>query len=230
MRAYMKAVYASRMKLVSRAAFDVTSSVLVARAVHLALQAGVIGNIWFGATAENQEQADKRIPLLLQMPAAKRFVSIEPMLGPVNLTAIEFNRDLTCNVLDGAGLSRSSPCQSIPNCRCKKLDWVICGGGSGSNARPMHPDWVRRLREDCKVAGVPFMFKQWGEWLPFSQRPDEIEVRHLLGYYIGEDAVFTQPPGNPPRRNGVCDEQTFRVGKKAAGRLLDGREYLEVPV
>lgn len=99
-------------------------------------------NVWPGVTVENQEQADKRIPVLRDIPAAKRFVSVEPMLEAINL---------------GEWLAPSL------------LDWVICGGETGPNARPMHPDWVRSLRSQCRDAAVPFHFKQWGRLLPQSQ-------------------------------------------------------------
>jgi len=91
-------------------------------------------NIWFGVTAENQEMAEKRIPVLLQIPAAKRFVSIEPMLDGIYL---------------------------IPDWRMK-LDWVICGGMSGTDKYPIEPVWVRFLQKQCENANVPFLFKQWG--------------------------------------------------------------------
>ena len=92
-------------------------------------------NMWIGVSVENQKQADARIPILLQIPAAKCFVSIEPMLGPIRLQHY------------GTGTS---------------IDWVICGGESGPGARPMHPDWPRSIRDQCQSAGVPFFFKQWG--------------------------------------------------------------------
>jgi len=126
-------------------------------------------NIWQGVTAENQEQANKRIPVLISIPAAKRFVSVEPMLGPVDLTKIpakcwgeeydDLYNGLSLSSLDG-GKDTSTPWH---------LDWVICGGESGPKARPMHPDWVRSVRDQCAAAGTPFFFKQWGEWRKHSQ-------------------------------------------------------------
>jgi protein gp37 len=113
-------------------------------------------NVWLGVTAENQEMADKRIPLLLQTPAAKRFVSIEPMLGAI---------DLETNVL---GCCRTGPCDLTMhtcNSSCELyegIDLVICGGESGPGARAMRPDWVRSLRDQCEAAGVPFHFKSHG--------------------------------------------------------------------
>lgn len=115
-------------------------------------------NIWIGVTAENQEQANKRIPILLKIPAKKRFVSIEPMLGPVDLFHVNVsNGQFIINVSRGLN----------------KLDWVIVGGESGSKARPMHPDWVRSIRDQCKEAKVPFFFKQWGEYKNGSDYTNE---------------------------------------------------------
>src|SRR6185312_14044044 len=106
-------------------------------------------------SAENQKTADERISLLLQTPAAVRFLSAEPLLGPVDLTKIAGINSLAAVVHSAAeGKVLTS------------LDWVICGGESGPGARPMHPDWARSLRDQCKDAGVPFFFKQWGEFLP----------------------------------------------------------------
>jgi protein gp37 len=141
-------------------------------------------NVWLGTTAENQEQADKRIPHLLQCPAAKRFVSVEPMLGQVELTKIIYN-------------NKAHDCLATSSHR---IDWVICGGESGPRARPMHPDWARSLRDQCKAASVPFFFKQWGAWKPWDN--------------------WTGDPAKWPAE---------RVGKKKAGSLLDGAEHKEYP-
>lgn len=158
-------------------------------------------NVWLGVTAENQEQADKRIPILLQTPASKRFVSVEPILGTIKLPPICDNQ--SCGDY-GPGDCDPEPCQS------RKLHWVICGGESGPNARPIHPDWVRSLRDQCKNAGVPFFLKQWGEWVPMLGHSHGVKVRQ---------EKFIYPDGTV----------MGLAGKKAAGRLLDGREYLEVP-
>jgi len=147
-------------------------------------------NVWLGVTAENQEAADERIPILLEIPAAVRFVSVEPMLGPVALDAF-------CAPSDGYA-------QRI-KVLIDGIDWVICGGESGPSARPMHPDWARSLRDQCQSAGVPFFFKQWGEWYPDRK-----------GVYDARCAIFG-------------DTVTHKIGKKAAGRLLDGREWNEYP-
>jgi protein gp37 len=111
---------------------------------------GECPNIWIGVTAENQAAADERIPILLQIPAAVRFVSVEPMLGPLSL-----KKWLHPEIEETAG------CATVGD-----INWVICGGESGPGARPMHSDWVRGLRDQCQAAGTPFLFKQWGEWAP----------------------------------------------------------------
>lgn len=156
--------------------------------------------IWAGVTAENQEMADKRIPLLLATPAAKRFISMEPLLGPIDLNADD-------------GL-HSGP---------DGIDWVIIGSESGPHARPTHPNWVRRLRERCVDAGVPFFFKQWGEWLP-AERDEYGNVEFC-------DQNTIPHYGFLKCRTTNLDEKftAFRFGKKASGRLLDGRTWDEVP-
>lgn len=116
------------------------------------------GNVWLGVTTENQQRADERIPILLQIPAAVRFVSVEPMLGPVDLTRIVYDRQTVIDAIRGL---HGWP---LPHTDGPKLDWVICGGETGPGARPIHPDWVRSLRDQCQAAGTPFFFKSWGEW------------------------------------------------------------------
>ncbi len=168
-------------------------------------------NVWLGTTVENQAEADRRIPHLLAAPAAKRFLSCEPLLGPVDLTQYvniaggAFIDDPLAGALmadaveDGAGWVR--PC----------VDWVITGGESGRAARPSHPDWFRSLRDQCAAAGVPFLFKQWGEWLPFDDAIDIDRVDILKAPTAGFGG--DDPGGNP---------QMLRTGKARAGRALDG--------
>jgi protein gp37 len=170
-------------------------------------------NVWLGVSVENQAAADERIPLLIQTPAAKRFISAEPLLGSI---------DLDSELSDGM---HAMGCGGGHDCGCGAtgLDWVICGGESGPGARPMHPDWARGLRDQCVAAGVPFFFKQWGEWS---------SNLHLYGrspVMVGTDGdVLTFPF----QGSAVIDSQYVRmqrVGKKAAWRLLDGREWDEFP-
>lgn len=143
--------------------------------------------IWLGVSVEDQQTADQRIPLLIQTPAAVRWISAEPLLGPI--------------LLDGL---RRTPGNSYP-----KLDWVVVGGESGPNARPMHPDWARSLRDQCIAAGVPFFFKQWGEWGPCQ--------------------AAVAPPSSVPIVSRGIRVVMSHIVKKAAGRLLDGRTWEEFP-
>ncbi|HEY3348083.1 MAG TPA: phage Gp37/Gp68 family protein [Nitrospirota bacterium] len=167
-------------------------------------------NIWLGVTVEDQQRADERIPHHLSVPAAVRFVSIEPMLGPVNLPTCTGRSDCKLNGIDGHS---DKPLGG--------LNWVICGGETGPGARPMHPDWVRTLRDQCTEAAVPFFFKGWGEWAPGSQVP------HLSTAYMSKNKWRDYgPEGGEYNTGGFwCN-----VGKKAAGRTLDGRTWEEFPV
>jgi len=189
-------------------------------------------NVFVGTSIEDQPTADARLPFVMELAALgwRTMVSAEPLLGPVMmrwrdkpageryvwgydyLTGVEFGPH-HCN--------RGKP----------RLDWVICGGESGPNARPMHPDWARSLRDQCAAADVPFFFKQWGEWMPCSAMDDEEEAPGGAPWgYIGDDGIFD--PGEDgvfSCRNGIKDEQTFRVGKHRAGRLLDGVEHNAFP-
>lgn len=130
-------------------------------------------NVWIGTSVENQKYADLRIPALLDTPAAVRFLSCEPLLGPVDLgMAVDHSsheRDYTdgvpwpqcldCSTDDGPTVDWTVPAGP-------RIDWVIAGGESGHRARAVHPDWLRSLRDQCIAADVPFFLKQWGEWGP----------------------------------------------------------------
>ena len=173
-------------------------------------------NVMLGATIVNQAEADRDIPKLLAVPAARRFLSMEPLLGPVNLTAIpmsggghhEFDPIITANVL-----RRAKAYPPLPS-----LDWVIVGGESGPGARPMSPDWARNLRDQCAAAGVPFLCKQWGEWAPATDHGDTVSVEGV--------APFT----DRPQWHKFSDGQLMaRIGKRAAGRRLDGIEHNGFP-
>lgn len=121
-------------------------------------------HVWFGVTVENQDQAEARIPFLLDTPAAVRFVSIEPMLGPVDLkhVTLDLGPRYELDWLDALRGMRGTG--SILHTATEKLDWVICGGETGPGARPMWEPWARDLMEQCKTAGVPFFFKKWGSY------------------------------------------------------------------
>jgi len=163
-------------------------------------------NVWLGVSVEDQATADERIPLLLQTPAAVRFVSVEPMLGPIDLNK------RVCLV------DKRRFKLTIGN----YLDWVICGGESGPKARPMHPDWARSLCDQCKAAGVPFFFKQWGEWAPIDLwSPGPAKQNAVM-----PDGTWCSIHINP---DDVGAHRMINCGKKAAGRLLDGREWNEMP-
>lgn len=139
-------------------------------------------NVWIGATIENQDCANERLPHLLRIPATVRFVSCEPLDGPVELSPY-------------LGLGKA------------KVNWVISGGESGAHAEPSAPQWFRDLRDQCIVAGVPHHFKQWGDWRPTT-------------------AASVTPP---KRRLIVLGSEMERVGKKTAGRKLDGRVRHQFP-
>ena len=168
-------------------------------------------NVWLGATICNQAEADRDIPKLLATDARVRFLSIEPMLGPIDLERPRPGPDLD----QGGGRMICQPWLIQSG-----IDWVICGGESGSGARPMHPDWARSLRDQCQAAGVPFLFKQWGEWID----DDHIDSAALPAPHVADPEDFFP---------GVMLEDpltmTWRVGKKAAGRLLDGIEHNGFP-
>ena len=182
-------------------------------------------HVWLGVTVCNQAEADTKIPILLQIPAAKRFVSVEPLLGPVNL---KFRRAPTDR--DYWGWDGDGPIDYVTTSRADDLHWVICGGETGPGARPMHPDWARSLRDQCAGAGVPFFFKSWGDWIPCSQVSDDFDDSRYPVGNIGNDGIFIPPPIlRIPLGNGVRCEDTICVGKKRAGALLDGREWHEIP-
>jgi protein gp37 len=121
-------------------------------------------NVWLGTTVENQTEADRRIPHLLSVPAKVRFLSCEPMLGPIDLTAL--SRPAGLGTHEYSALDCDVDPEDDGDWHGATINWVICGGESGPAARPMHPDWARSLRDQCDFAGVPFHFKQWGEFAP----------------------------------------------------------------
>lgn len=184
-------------------------------------------NVWLGVTAENQSMADERIPSLLLVPAAKRFVSVEPMLGPMEL------RDWWLRASPSAAYNAGLITYQMPawtRIGCHVLDWVICGGETGPNARPMHPNWARGLRDQCEAAGVPFFFKQWGEWHPSSEHdPRTCSARQDALHHDGQretrpTEVLGLVANQVPGWAGMC-----QVGSRRAGRLLDGREHNDIP-
>lgn len=155
-------------------------------------------NVWLGVTAETQQRANERIPVLLQIPAAVRFVSCEPLLSEINLEM---------------ALEDFQPLNPDFSKKPAPVQWIILGGESGPRARPIHADWARSVRDQCVEAGVPFFFKQWGEWNPEGQR-NWMAVK-------GRKAGNNNLPG--------YRTSMYRVGQKAAGRLLDSREWSGFP-
>lgn len=202
-------------------------------------------NVWLGTTAENQDEADRRIPHLLATPAAVRFVSAEPLLGPV-----DFVRWLPICRVTTSYPDRETTEELRPS---KKdgphLDWIIVGSESGPGARPMHPDWARSIRDQCIAGGVPFFFKQWGEWAPVcamtddqvddcyhpapEEHPDATRREKVESVVAHRDGVVLR--GRDRFEAGAYQAGTgamlmFSVGKKRAGRMLDGREWNELPL
>ena len=210
-------------------------------------------NVWLGTSISDQASADLRIPQLLATPAAVRFLSAEPLLGAVDID--EWLHDSDC--ADTRKLYRQHG--DKPLCHCgerpvneDRIDWIICGGESGPNARPMHPAWARSLRDQCAAAGVPFLFKQWGEWLPLNQTSLGVDDAYYHPAPASDpeasrrckfDSLCIAPDGSaystgaanrihhiaPGAFAGYGHMQSFRIGKTRAGRLLDGIEHNGFP-
>ena len=163
-------------------------------------------NVWLGVSAENQETYDDRVELLRQTPAAVRWASIEPMIGPIDT---RFTNGLVhgCDAAD------------------YRLDWIVAGGESGPKARPMDPLWARALRDQCAAAGVPFLFKQWGEYLPITSAntPDG------LTFWPDDGGDTGRLEGRSASAIEAYGREFAPVGKRAAGRLLDGVLHDEYP-
>lgn len=192
-------------------------------------------NLWLGVVVKDQEEADRYVPILLDTPAAARFVWVLPR-GPVDLTRI----DLGVKQTRGYGPQRiywdaftgwEHHCK--PDCtlsagefgrvsisgQCKRIDWIICGGETGPESRPVYPGWVRKLRDQAQSARVPFFFQGWGDWMPapyMDQKTRRFEVACIA------------PDGSPGDScgNGV---RFIKVGSKRAGRLLDGKLWNMIP-
>lgn len=203
-------------------------------------------NVWLGVSAERQKEADERVPDLLATPAAVRFVSAEPLIGPIDFTNIN-------GQVPEYGTAKAHGTDTLtPHNRSLRpqLDWIIVGGESGKDARPMHPDWARQIRDDCKEAGVPFFFKQWGSWLPGQNDVYEgAGARRRVAHWqdggwgprdvsrglASRNYVMWEPDGTA-HQGGTRIGRYFevaawaqRVGKKRAGRLLDGVQHNGMP-
>lgn len=214
-------------------------------------------NVWLGVSTENQQWADIRIPSLLDTPAAIRFISAEPLLGPVDLTEWIGCPHDSLSGIDQEPLDSPTKRWRCDQCCASVLDgtvtnvglnWVIVGGESGRSARPMHPDWARSLRDQCQAAGVAFLFKQHGEWIEdVTHHPAEPEIginepfrvvnvppnhkdrNRCAMHPAGMTALTPNNPFNPFHAGHPHWTAMRRVGKKAAGRVLDGREWNGYP-
>lgn len=204
-----------------------------------------LSNFWLGVSVEDQQRAELRIPALLDTPAAIRFLSCEPLLGAVDLSPWLAGQRWSSTARDSDGYGVSSiTVDPAP------IGWVIAGGESGPNARPMHPIWARDLRDQCQRAEVPFFFKQWGEWGPAPWRVDrkpEETVEHYKARSEAECATHAYAvwahqygwvPHKPDHKPWSIERTSLdeaeqaamrRWGKKTAGRLLDGRTWDEFP-
>lgn len=174
-------------------------------------------HVWLGTSVENQQYANERIPLLLQTPAAVRFISAEPLLGPIDFGKIVMPDGDHLNTLYNDGENAG-------------LDWVICGGESQRGSRPMDPRWARGLRDQCKAAGVPFFFKQWGDWTP--NRPEN--YCRVTGKRYSHETFSWADDGTPynsfnPPVGHFPSVMVYKVGAKKTGDFLDGVQHHEYP-
>lgn len=164
--------------------------------------------IWLGVSVENQATADERIPLLLQIPAAVRFVSAEPLLGPVDFSKVIMP--------DGDSLGESL----FNHGEGRGIDWIIVGGETGPGARPMNPDWARSLKSQCRQPFYPFFFKSWGKYVPIDT-VDSVNLEHdEYGYWEDDGSYISQVA----RADGVV-----KVGRSKSGNKLDGQEWKQFP-
>lgn len=179
-------------------------------------------NVWLGVSVEDQATANERIPHLLETPAAVRWLSMEPLLGPVTLGPV-------CD-FSACGDFGDSRCDNA-ECSARTIDWVVVGGESGPDARPMHPQWASELRDECLKAGVPFLFKQWGEWAPRSQCIHTLTNGQSAGDMDPQCKRWpcirlTYAGGNGRDLNQFCDDgddiYMQKVGRELSGRELYG--------
>jgi protein gp37 len=199
-------------------------------------------NVWLGVTAEDQQRANERIPYLLATPAARRFASCEPLLGQIALHNLPLGQSGHVNALTGETLSFEGDYDPDGS----RLDQIISGGETGPDARPTHIDWERALRDQCAAAGVAYFRKQVGVWKAVCEMSEEEidacywpaperypeatrkpKVRSITMHRDGE--IFDDPAAAGAFLQGKGAMQMFRVGRRRAGHLLDGREHHEFP-
>lgn len=190
-------------------------------------------NVWLGTTVEDQQRANERSLYLLSVPARVRFLSMEPLLGPVDLTRIAafpsppwhapLDGTPWLDVLRGEGRRPSDLTGVLIETYTESIDWVIVGGESGHGARPMHPDWARSIRDQCVAAGVAFHFKQWGEWGPGELLdPTNPHNAKRLDYVANRGGLMLDDPR-------LVVAPMTRLGKQSTGREIDGRTWDEFP-
>jgi protein gp37 len=161
-------------------------------------------NVWLMTSVEDQANANERIPWLLRTPAHVRGVSAEPLLGSIDFHKIKM----------GCGWDSISCACSPRACQHATLDWIVAGGESGPKARPTPPACFREIRDQCSDVGIPFHFKQHGEWIGYDDIGD-------LAYDL---------PAMKPKVYGWPDGRcSYRIGASLSGRMLDGREWLGLP-
>lgn len=205
-----------------------------------------LDNVWIGVSVEDQASANERIPLLLKTPAAVRWLSMEPLLGQIDLERIEEPGGDVFSATYGWH-------EPVTLARVRGVDWVVVGGESGPEARPMHPDWATALRDQCARGGVPFLFKQWGEWMPIcemtEEQADKAYKSKVKAKNPEDQAVMDEMHGRKctvqhgvlqldgallsplePGAFKVGAMTVYRVGKTAAGRLLNGIQHDGYPV
>jgi len=185
-------------------------------------------NVWWGTSVEDQAAADERLPHLLACRghAAVLWLSMEPLLGPVTLVGqgLPGEQELRAGAMPGRGFLGGP-----------FLDWVVVGGESGTNARPMFPAWVRSLLDECLAAWVPFHFKQWGEWTPgenVTRNQGKVLGATFKGVGMKTGPLWTFSDEYLENEEGHIEDEPdlYRVGKKAAGRLLDGVQHDAMPM
>lgn len=185
-------------------------------------------NVWIGTTVEDQERADQRIPAVLSIPAEIRFLSCEPLLGPVNLQQIGLEDESSTLLFPLAGEVTFEGRNEPMPLRMGGIHWVIAGGESGHHARPMHPAWLRSIRDQARSSYVPFLFKQWGEWLPRTygvMADEDLDNPKQQRIRLSIDGKNSQTDDC----DCSADVWMGKVGKAKAGRLLDGRQWNEFP-